>query len=348
MPNEPAPVNNKKQGNQNEEEQLDKTLRPQSFEDFPGQAQLKNKLRVFLQAAQKRNEAMEHLLFYGPPGLGKTTLAQIMGNETGVDVRITSGPAIERPGELAAILTNLAPHDILFIDEIHRLSKVVEEVLYPAMEDFALDIVIGKGPSARSVRLELPNFTLIGATTRIGLMSSPLRDRFGALHRLRFYNENELTRVVERSCDILGLEVDNNAAKEIAKSSRGTPRIAKRRLKRGRDFAQVKKKGMVNFVVVKEALTLHGVDDHGLTLEDCKFLNVICSKFAGGPVGVKTLSAALSEDEGTIEDVVEPYLIQCGFIKKTSRGRVATEKAFTHLGLVCPNRKNNQQESLLE
>jgi len=330
----------------NQEEQLDKTLRPQSFDDFPGQKNLKSKLHVFLQAAQKRNEAMEHLLFYGPPGLGKTTLAQIMGKETGVDVRITSGPAIERPGELAAILTNLAPHDILFIDEIHRLSKVVEEVLYPAMEDFALDIVIGKGPSARSVRLELPKFTLIGATTRIGLMSSPLRDRFGALHRLRFYNKKELTRVVERSCAILNLDIDNGAAAEIARRSRGTPRIANRLLKRVRDFAQVKKKGMINSIVVEEALTLHGVDDHGLTREDCKFLSVICSKFSGGPVGVKTLSAALSEDEGTIEDVVEPYLIQCGFIKKTSRGRIATKKAFEHLGVTEPKKETETQESL--
>lgn len=345
MTEEPAP---EKKDRQNEEETLDKNLRPERFSDFPGQEKLKDKLRVFLEAAQKRNEAMEHLLFYGPPGLGKTTLAQIMGNETGVEVRITSGPAIERPGELAAILTNLAPHDILFIDEIHRLSKVVEEVLYPAMEDFALDIVIGKGPSARSVRLELPNFTLIGATTRIGLMSSPLRDRFGALHRLRFYTEDELSEVVERSCSILALDIDKKGANEIAKRSRGTPRIANRLLKRVRDFAQVKKDGTVNYNVVKEALTLHGVDNRGLTREDCKFLKIICSKFNGGPVGVKTLSAALSEDEGTIEEVMEPYLIQCGFIKKTSRGRVATEKAFKHLGLVCPKKNGDQQKNLLE
>ncbi len=327
MPNK----NNQKDIHKKEEEPLEKTLRPRVFQDFPGQAKLKNKLRVFLEAAQKRDEAMEHILFYGPPGLGKTTLAQVMGNETGVNVRITSGPAIERPGELAAILTNLSPRDILFIDEIHRLSKVVEEVLYPAMEDFALDIVIGKGPSARSVRLELPRFTLIGATTRIGLMSSPLRDRFGALHRLRFYTEEELTHIVKRSCEILEIDIEDAAAKEIAKRSRGTPRIANRLLKRVRDFAQVKKENKVSNPIVKKALDLHGVDSYGLTREDCKLLNVICNKFTGGPVGIKTLSAALSEDEGTIEEVLEPYLIQCGFIKKTPRGRVATKKAFEHL-----------------
>ncbi len=328
-----------------EEESLDKTLRPKTFVDFPGQEKLKDKLKVFLEAAQKRNEAMEHILFYGPPGLGKTTLAQVLGNETGVNVRITSGPAIERAGELAAILTNLSPHDILFIDEIHRLSKIVEEVLYPAMEDFALDIVIGKGPSARSVRLDLPKFTLIGATTRIGLMSSPLRDRFGALHRLRFYTEDELTKIVLRSCEILEIDMKKESAKEIAKRSRGTPRIANRLLKRVRDYAQVKKQNMINLPIVKEALTLHGVDHHGLTREDCKFLSVICNKFVGGPVGIKTLSAALSEDEGTIEEVIEPYLIQCGFIKKTSQGRIATEKAFKHIGARY-KKEEDQQEKL--
>ncbi|MEA2020118.1 MAG: Holliday junction branch migration DNA helicase RuvB [Patescibacteria group bacterium] len=327
-----------------EKESLEKTLRPKTFKDFPGQNKLKDKLKVFLKAAQKRNEAMEHILFYGPPGLGKTTLAQVLGNETGVDVRITSGPAIERPGELAAILTNLSPHDILFIDEIHRLSNVVEEVLYPAMEDFALDIVIGKGPSARSVRLDLPRFTLIGATTRIGLMSSPLRDRFGALHRLRFYTEEELTKIVLRSCKILEIDMEEKCAKEIAKRSRGTPRIANRLLKRVRDYAQVKKQNIINLPIVKKALTLHGVDNHGLTREDCKFLSVICNKFAGGPVGVKTLSAALSEDEGTIEEVLEPYLIQCGFIKKTSRGRIATEKAFKHIGALYKKDMSKQEK----
>jgi len=328
-----------------EDETLEKTLRPQDFTDFIGQAELKEKLSIFLQAAQNRGEPMEHILFYGPPGLGKTTLAQVLAHETGVQIRVTSGPAIEKAGDLAAILTNLSPKDVLFIDEIHRLSKIIEEVLYPAMEDFALDIVIGKGPSARSVRLELPQFTLIGATTRIGLMSSPLRDRFGALHRLRFYNEEELQKIVERSCNILAIKIDNKAAREVARRARGTPRIANRLLKRARDFAQVNKQGMISLETVQQALDQQGVDRFGLTREDCQLLGLICTQFSGGPVGIKTLCAALSEDSGTIEEVLEPYLMQIGFLKKTARGRVATEKAFKHLGLEAP--KKVRQEKLI-
>lgn len=316
------------------EELNDITLRPKKLINFIGQQELMEKLDVFLKAAQERKEAMDHLLFYGPPGLGKTTLAQILGNEMGVNVRITSGPAIERTGDLAAILTNLSDGDILFVDEIHRLSKVVEEVLYPAMEDFALDIIIGKGPSARTVRLDLPKFTLIGATTRVGMLSSPLRDRFGMLHKMRFYHPKELQNIVKRTASILKLDIEDKASLHIAERSRGTPRIANRLLRRVRDYAQVGGLKKMNVKNVEGALGIHGIDVRGLTREDREFLRIICTKFNGGPVGVKTLTAALSENAETIEDFVEPYLIQLGFLRRTPRGRVATPDAFAHLGLV--------------
>ncbi|HHV98788.1 MAG TPA: Holliday junction branch migration DNA helicase RuvB [Clostridiaceae bacterium] len=315
-------------------EDYDETsLRPRKLSEYIGQTKVKENLMVFIEAAKKRNEALDHVLLYGPPGLGKTTLAGIIASEMGVNLRVTSGPAIEKPGDLAAILTNLGNYDVLFIDEIHRLNRSVEEILYPAMEDYALDIIIGKGPSARSIRLDLPKFTLVGATTRAGLLTSPLRDRFGVINRLELYTTEELTAIVKRSAGILSIEVNDDAACEIAKRSRGTPRVANRLLKRVRDFAQVKANGIIDLNVAKMALNALEVDEIGLDGVDRNMLMSIIDKFAGGPVGLETLAASIGEEADTIEDVYEPFLLQLGFICKTPRGRVATKLAYEHLGL---------------
>jgi len=308
-------------------------LRPSRLEDYIGQEKVKETISIFIEAALARGEALDHVLLFGPPGLGKTTLANIIANEMGVNIRVTSGPAIERAGDLAAILTNLADGDILFIDEIHRLSRAVEEVLYPAMEDFAIDIVIGKGPGARSLRLELPRFTLVGATTRAGLLTSPLRDRFGVLSRLEFYKPEELSAIVKRSARILGVEITEDGAMEIAGRSRGTPRVANRLLKRVRDYAQVRAEGIINLEVAKAALNFLEVDEMGLDHSDRLLLQTIIEKFGGGPVGLETLAAATSEEADTIEDVYEPYLIQLGMLSRTPRGRMVTNRAYKHLGL---------------
>lgn len=310
---------------------LDKTLRPQSLSFYIGQSKVKEKLSIFIEAAKNRKEALDHVLLYGPPGLGKTTLANIIANELNVNIQTTSGPAIERPGDLAAILTNLQENDVLFIDEIHRLNKVVEEVLYPAMEDYSLDIMIGKGPSARSVRLDLEPFTLVGATTRAGLLSSPLRDRFGVINRLEFYNNEELSQIISRSARVLNIDIVEEGAVEIASRSRGTPRISNRLLKRVRDFAQVRADGKITKKVVDDALNLLEIDSLGLDSIDHKLLKTIIEKFDGGPVGLNTLAAAISEECETIEDVYEPYLLQIGFIDRTPRGRIATISAYQHL-----------------
>lgn len=315
---------------------LDQTLRPNTFEEYIGQNTIKSNLKILLQASKERNHPPEHILFYGPPGLGKTTLAHLIAKEQRTQMKVTSGPAIEKVGDLASILTNLAPGDILFIDEIHRLSKLIEEILYPAMESGNLDIIIGKGPSARTIQLELPPFTLIAATTRIALLSSPLRSRFsGGTYRLEYYTDAEIAEIVKRSANLLSIEIDVDAAHEIAKRSRFTPRTANYLLKRVRDFAQVHKKN-VDVSIVKEALHLLEIDELGLNSSDRKLLETIISKFNGGPVGLTTLAAATGEEEGTIEDVVEPYLLQLGLIDRTPRGRVATARAYQHLGFSIP------------
>ena len=316
-----------------EESSQERTLRPKVLEDYVGQNEVCEQMEIFIQAAKNRNEALDHVLVFGPPGLGKTTLSHIIANEMQVGLRQTSGPVIEKPGDLAAILTNLEEHDVLFIDEIHRLSPVVEEILYPAMEDFQLDIMIGDGPAARSIKLDLPPFTLVGATTRAGLLTSPLRDRFGIVQRLEFYSSEELSQIIQRSAALLGIELGKGGAEEIAKRSRGTPRIANRLLRRARDYAQVRADGIIHAEVANAALDMLKVDQSGLDRMDRRLILLLIEKFEGGPAGVENLAVALSEERGTIEDVIEPYLIQQGFLMRTPRGRVVTSLAYSHFGL---------------
>mgnify|MGYP001068509429 CR=1 FL=1 len=327
----------------NQEKAFQESLRPQKMSQFLGQEKIKQKLEIFIQAAQKRNEPLDHLLLYGPPGLGKTTLAHLVAKELRVNIWVTSGPALERSGDLASILTNLKEGDILFIDEVHRLNKPVEEALYPAMEDFCLDIILGKGPSARTVRLELPRFTIAAATTRAGLISSPMRDRFGVIFRMEFYNEKNLAQIIKRSANILKIPIENDACKKLAKRSRGTPRTANRILKRVRDFAQIKGRGVINEEILKEALKILEIDEFGLNKMDRDFLTTLCLDYQGGPVGVGTLAITISEDITTLEDIIEPYLIQKRLLKRTKKGRMAAPKAFKHLGLPLPK---NYQASL--
>ena len=316
-----------------EDAEIEAGLRPRNLSEYIGQEKAKNNLEIYIKAALERREALDHVLLYGPPGLGKTTLASIIANEMGVNIRITSGPAIEKAGDLAAILTNLSEHDILFIDEIHRMSRTVEEILYPAMEDYALDIIIGKGPAAKSIRIDLPKFTLIGATTRAGLLTAPLRDRFGVISRLELYTVEEIKEIVKRSAGLLDVEIDDEGAAEIASRSRGTPRIANRFLKRVRDFAQVKYDGKIDYKVAADALKSMEVDELGLDIIDSRMIKTMIENFGGGPVGLDTLAATIGEEPNTIEDVYEPYLLQLGFISRTPRGRIATKAAYDHFDI---------------
>jgi Holliday junction DNA helicase RuvB len=326
------------------EENFERALRPKKLDEYVGQEKIREQLEIFIDAARKRSEALDHVLLFGPPGLGKTTLANIIAKEMGVNLRQTSGPVLEKTGDLAALLSNLEENDVLFIDEIHRLSPVIEEILYPAMEDYRLDIMIGEGPSARSVKLELPPFTLIGATTRAGMLTNPLRDRFGIVSRLEFYTRQELTKIVIRSADLLEVEIDNEGANEIANRSRGTPRIANRLLRRVRDFAEVKSEGKINKLIADDALKMLDVDLIGLDLMDRSFLLAIIEKFSGGPVGLDNIAAAIGEEKETIEDVIEPYLIQQGYLMRTPRGRLATLKTYQHFGL--KHSKNDVHDDL--
>ncbi len=319
-----------------EEEALDRAIRPRKLADYVGQPQVTEQMGIFIEAARRRKDALDHVLIFGPPGLGKTTLAHIIANEMGANLRHSAGPVLEKQGDLAALLTNLEPHDVLFVDEIHRLSPVVEEILYPAMEDYQLDIVIGEGPAARSIKLDLPPFTLVGATTRAGLLTSPLRDRFGIVQRLEFYNSKDLAYILKRSAGILGIEMEDEGGLALAKRSRGTPRIANRLLRRVRDYAEVKAQGVVTARVVEAGMQMLDVDERGFDSQDRRLLRTIIEKFDGGPVGVDNLAAAIGEEKGTIEDVLEPYLIQQGFIIRTPRGRMATRNAYAQLGLKAP------------